>query len=642
MSPIADRTPPPAILPLIRENLPLEDLSPYPNCVTWDLEPRENESGPAGWTKVLKNPRTGRNARSDAPTTWATANDVLTRFDRFGYVVAENDPFTFIDIDKGVDATGDIKPWAQAIVDRFPNGYWERSTTGTGLKGLIRGRSPERRDEDGRTRNRGRILIGDGKVEVFYWGKFTALTGHRLECSSPIIGDGQAALEAFIAEHCPAPAPQPVASAPEISADDQTIIERARKMTKGRRLFDDGDTSDYTSGSEADLGLLNCFRSCGASDATQLDRLYRASALFRIPKRQKQWSRESYRNPTISRALDGTVSPWPDWNQPTPAVIVLGKYRSEKVAAAPDQALDNVQGSRPCSDRVAELEQIVAQQAGEIIALRGNLAAAKSDASALAQAILNPELTRNQLITAVAVATEVRAKQARGETQPDGKIVLSQSEIADDWRPAPEKGERVAPVNPRSGRRPRMARERVGSLMAEAVENGLIRAKPVKALRQHSNGSTYKTTDWVVDPVESIAAALNPWISYRQDDPKERKPRTVPQRCPECGEVHQIRRVDYCTGCGAIVNQKIIEPQQVPAATGASDDLSEAKHPSPTVVTPSLNVRSFIGGDIDPDDLSDPWDPPASAAHTQRTLIAQGAPDQWIDRSGLSQRWAGD
>ena len=142
------------------------------------------------------------NAQSNNPKTWGTAGEVLGRYVRCGYVVAEDDPFTFLDVDNGIDAAGNIKPWAQQIIDRFPHGYWERSTTGTGLKGLIRGRSPES-PKEGRTRNRGKILIGDGKLEVFFWGKFTALTGHRLEGGSSTIGDGQAALEALIAELCP-------------------------------------------------------------------------------------------------------------------------------------------------------------------------------------------------------------------------------------------------------------------------------------------------------------------------------------------------------------------------------------------------------------------------------------------------------
>src|SRR4051794_28309396 len=103
-----DRTPPPDILPLIKNNLPLDDLSPYPHCVTWALEWRKNADGKADWPKVPKNPRDGTNASCKEPETWATAGDVLNHHERFGYEVAEDDPFTFIDIDKGVDAAGDI------------------------------------------------------------------------------------------------------------------------------------------------------------------------------------------------------------------------------------------------------------------------------------------------------------------------------------------------------------------------------------------------------------------------------------------------------------------------------------------------------------------------------------------------------
>src|SRR3954469_22544416 len=88
-----DRTPRPEILPLQRENLPLEDLAPYPNCVTWALELRTSENGKPGWTKVPKNPLTGTNAKADKPSTWSTVDNVLSRHDRFGYEVAENDPF---------------------------------------------------------------------------------------------------------------------------------------------------------------------------------------------------------------------------------------------------------------------------------------------------------------------------------------------------------------------------------------------------------------------------------------------------------------------------------------------------------------------------------------------------------------------
>src|SRR4051812_46626376 len=112
-----DRTPP-TYLPLIVENLPLDDLAPYPHCVTWDPEWREGKNGkPGSWTKVLKNPRTGQNARSNDAATWGSAGDVLDLWDRFGFVVSDQDPFTFVDVDNGIaPLTGAIKPWAQRIV----------------------------------------------------------------------------------------------------------------------------------------------------------------------------------------------------------------------------------------------------------------------------------------------------------------------------------------------------------------------------------------------------------------------------------------------------------------------------------------------------------------------------------------------
>jgi primase-polymerase (primpol)-like protein len=152
--------PPPAILPLIVENLPLAGLAPYPHAVTWDLAWREGTNGkPGRWTKVPKNPRTGLNAKSNDPATWASVYDVIGRFDRFGFVVFGDDPFASLDLDNAIGADGKIKPWAQAIVDRFPNAYWEISTTGTGLKGLVRGRVPRNRI----------IKVGDGQVEIFFW-----------------------------------------------------------------------------------------------------------------------------------------------------------------------------------------------------------------------------------------------------------------------------------------------------------------------------------------------------------------------------------------------------------------------------------------------------------------------------------------
>jgi hypothetical protein len=258
----------------------------------------------------------------------------------------------------------------------------------------------------------------------------------------------------------------------------------------------------------------------------------------------------------------------------------------------------------------------------DVDTLRRERDAARADKSALIAAILNPELTRAQLITAVAVASEARAKQSRGEVEANGRVVLSASEIADDWRPEPEKGGRVIPLNPRNGRRPRMARDKVKAVMVEAVDNGLIAAHPLPAPRKHANGTRYKATDWVVEPVDSLAAALKPWTTYRLNEPKTRKLRTISPPCPECGEIHPIKRQDMCMGCGALLAEKIIEPEVEPEPDEtASDNLSEADSKVAATVKPfplPPLVRTVLpfGGGTDHNALREPeW--------------LQAAPDPW-------------
>ncbi len=191
--------PAPAFLCLIVENLPLADLTPYRQFVTWHPEWRASTNGkPGRWTKPPTNPHTGDHAADGdpgMPDTWGTWDEAFPRYDRVGFVPTRNDPFTFLDVDNSVTPAREIKPWAQAIVDRFPHAYWEYSPSGTGLKGFVRGHVPENTV----------VSIGDGKLEVFSCGKFSTLTGHRLQGSSPTIGDGQAALEELMTELCGGP-----------------------------------------------------------------------------------------------------------------------------------------------------------------------------------------------------------------------------------------------------------------------------------------------------------------------------------------------------------------------------------------------------------------------------------------------------
>ena len=58
------------------------------------------------------------------------------------YIVLEDDPYTFVDLDGVRDpATGAIEPWAQEVIDRLDS-YTEASSSGRGVHVLVNARMP--------------------------------------------------------------------------------------------------------------------------------------------------------------------------------------------------------------------------------------------------------------------------------------------------------------------------------------------------------------------------------------------------------------------------------------------------------------------------------------------------------------------
>jgi hypothetical protein len=531
-----DRTPP-TLLPLIVENLPLNDLAPYTHAVTWDLEWREGKNGkPGGWTKVPKSPHTGRNARSNDPATWGTVDDVLALYDRFGFVVSDEDPFTFLDVDNGIDpVTGELKPWARRIVAALPGAYWERSTTGTGLKGLVRSQVPRNRI----------VKVDDGQVELFSSGKFTALTGNRLEGSAPTIGEGQAALDALYAELCPEPAPaQSAAALPELNLDDQTIVERVRQMDKGRRLYDAGDLSLYDGDhSRADLGLLNCLVSAGATDANQLDRIFRNSALMR-PK----WDRDDYRASTLADALDGTVVPFEGWSQPPTPIISSTTQRK-----TPPITQDDPSDADPCT---AERDTIAALRA-EVAALRAENAALSRLQSATMALLRSRELQAGEKIVGLVSLFEAEAATRRGATDPDG------------WTDTPL--ERIAES---AGCSAKVA----GKHQATVATTGLIEAETIN--RRDPETGVIKKHRRIRLPVPTPDAPA-PSLSDRLLALSTATPTRDPSKqrwgghrtCPDCGDVGTVTLTTVsCKGCGQELSRTTTaQPAETESPIGQDD-----------------------------------------------------------------------
>lgn len=420
----ADLTDPPLWLELIAENLPLE-LADYAQFITWQPEWREGKDGkPGKWTKVPVNPLTGRKAQSNNPRTWAPAALVLGQFSFLGFVFSSTDPYTMLDLDNAIDEHDHIKLWAAEILARFPMAYWERSVSGTGLKGIVRGHVAKNCI----------LKVGDGQVEVFSSGKFTVLTGHCLPESATTIGDSQAALDALVAAHTPTPSTTQTKTTDEaLDLDDQVLIERVRRMQRGRVLHDDGDIALYGGDhSAADQALVNLYVLAGATDESQIDRLFRDSELMRA-----KWNRRDYRERTIAKAL-ADVTPFEGWRSPTNAAPVLPAGPSPQdavfLSASSNAPTD------PCGevrDELAALRRENAELRRENAELQRRVEVAEHRAETLSQVqsaasgILRNRKMGQERITAIALSYQLANREAAGDPGDDGLYPIPLARIAE-------------------------------------------------------------------------------------------------------------------------------------------------------------------------------------------------------------------
>ncbi len=259
-------------------------------CWRWD----ERDGKP---TKVPYSPLSGEKARTNDPDTWASFREAAHRrgnYDGIGFVFTEEDDFVGVDLDGCRDReSGAVERWALEIVDELDS-YTEISPSGTGLHILLMGNWPE-----GRNRK--------GQIEVYDRGRFFTMTGRHLEGTPRTIESRQEQLLALGARVFGEAATSPNGHKmprPESSngLTDQEILQKAASSRSGekfRRLLA-GDTSDYSSASEADQAYCSLLAFWTGPDPARIDDLFRQSGLYR-----EKWERPDYRERTIKKALEG-------------------------------------------------------------------------------------------------------------------------------------------------------------------------------------------------------------------------------------------------------------------------------------------------------------------------------------------------
>ena len=253
------------------KNIPAE-LKGLRQWVVWKWEERDGKP-----TKPPRSARTGDLASATDPKTWAAFEHAIQRCEHGGYagvgfVLSADDPFAGVDLDHCRDAeTKIIDDYAMSIVENL-NSYTEISPSGTGLRIFVRGTLPDR----GRKK---------GNVEMYVSDRYLTVTGDHLAGTPTTIKERSEELaalhlEVFGTSDTEVEVEQ---ARPNLDLSDAELIEKASGAKNGdkfARLWE-GDTTGSPSRSEADLALVSLLAFWTGRDASRIDRLFRASKLFR-------------------------------------------------------------------------------------------------------------------------------------------------------------------------------------------------------------------------------------------------------------------------------------------------------------------------------------------------------------------------
>ena len=275
------------------------EMKAIPNWVCWRAVP--DPKSHSGVSKRPINPRTGGNAQSNNPETWADFDTACNAAQSRGFAgigfMFSNTPFFGVDIDdRPLDS-----PEVQEILNGIPS-YAELSQSGHGIHILCRGTLP------GRGFNN-----HDTGVEMYENGRFFVVTGNRVSEERHII-DCTEQVKPFYEQHdthkknAPKPAgavrnPAALPAFGHMTANE--IINKALNSRQGQAFGKllSGDTSGYKSQSEAEMAFCNMLAFWTGRSPELMDEIFRLSGLMREKWDRKQTG-STYGAITIQKAID--------------------------------------------------------------------------------------------------------------------------------------------------------------------------------------------------------------------------------------------------------------------------------------------------------------------------------------------------
>ena len=280
-------------------NIPQELKNNASFCV-WKMEKRQGKP-----TKVPYNPKTGALARTNDPATFSDFGTAMKTYalggwDGIGYRVSEG--IGAIDIDHCIREDGSLNDVAASIMSFFPDAYFERSPSGTGLRGFFR-LSPDF------AYDKTVYYINNRKhgLEVYLPGatnRFVTVTGDVYRTGSVTRNDEalQNALDTFMRR-----ANRMEGNRIEACSylTDEQVIDHASRSESGEKfkaLMDGNWEDSYDSQSDADMALVSILAFWCGNVEEQIDRIFRTSGLMR-----EKWDRRTgdatYGQITIRNAI---------------------------------------------------------------------------------------------------------------------------------------------------------------------------------------------------------------------------------------------------------------------------------------------------------------------------------------------------
>lgn len=282
-------------------NIPAELKSSCQFC-TWKMERGAKSSR---LTKVPYKPGTNRKAQTNNPDTFSDFTDAMKAYamggyDGIGIRVASG--IGAIDIDHCIREDGTLNDVAASVLGIFKDAYFERSPSGSGLRGFFQVDADYIFDKtvyyiNNRTHG----------LEVYLPGatnRFVTITGNQYRSGS--VPHDMAALQMVLDTFMKRKSQVTNSHIEPCSyLSDEQVLEHARASANGEWFMDyyNGDWRKYFDNqSNADMGFVSmlCFW-CGC-DEEQIDRIFRSSGMMR-PKWDRRQAGTTYGAITIRNAI---------------------------------------------------------------------------------------------------------------------------------------------------------------------------------------------------------------------------------------------------------------------------------------------------------------------------------------------------